>query len=359
MIYLNGYKDFAGGKTLFFNSKEDDTVIGVYKPEKGDLIIFDHNLWHSGEMVTSGEKYILRSDIIYRRLGGELKKSTEFCGEGHLGYIWTATVWNDQLLTSGRDKKIKIWSKEGHKVGELRGHDSSVLSVIAFDEKTILSASRDKTIKIWSQLDSGELGVSNSLKYHDGAVLTLCKIDDQSFLSGGADGVLNRIEISGKRVANIQAHHEWIWGVAKITSTYFATTSEDGALKIWEIEQQKMVASWQGDVPMNAVAVEDSRIFVGRFDGSILIFDFEKGTKSLMQIFQKKCHTGIIRKILVTKNGLYSASEDSTAKKWKKDTLELLATFQHKNFVQDLATFGGVLITVSYDGTIKRNLSKR
>ncbi len=359
MIYLNGYEEFAGGKTLFFNSKEDDTVIGVYKPEKGDLIIFDHNLWHSGELVTSGEKYILRSDIIYRRLGGGLKKSTEFCGEGHLGYIWTATVWNDRLLTSGRDKKIKIWSKAGEKIGELSGHDSSVLSVIAFDKKIMLSASRDQTIKIWTELDGRELGIANSVKYHDGAVLTLCKMDAQSFLSGGADGVLNRITISGERVATLQVHDEWIWGIAKITSKYFTTISEDGSLKIWDMEELEMVASWQGAVPMNSIAVEGLRIFVGRLDGSILIYDFEKGTKSLRQIFEKKCHTGIIRKLLVTEHGLYSASEDNTAKKWEKDTLELLATFQHKNFVQDLVVFSGVLISVSYDGTIRRNLSKR
>jgi len=25
-----------------------------------------------------------------------------------IGYIWTATVWNERLLTSGRDKEIKI-----------------------------------------------------------------------------------------------------------------------------------------------------------------------------------------------------------------------------------------------------------
>jgi len=108
MIYLNGSEDFTGGNTLFFNSKEAEKIIGSYEPQKGDLIIFDHNLWHSGEVVTGGEKYILRSDIIYRRISGGNEVSSEFCGEGHLGYIWTATVWNERLLTSGRDKEIKI-----------------------------------------------------------------------------------------------------------------------------------------------------------------------------------------------------------------------------------------------------------
>jgi WD40 repeat protein len=78
-------------------------------------------------MVTKGEKYILRSDIIYKKVDDENKKMRTFCGEGHLGYIWTATVWNDSLLTSGRDKKIKVWSNKGIKVEEILGHESSIL----------------------------------------------------------------------------------------------------------------------------------------------------------------------------------------------------------------------------------------
>jgi len=42
-----------------------------------------------------------------------------------------------------------------------------------------------------------------------------------------------------------------------------------------------------------------------------------------------------------------------------KGQLDLVETFQHNNFVQDITVFDGVLTTVSYDGTIKRNLTKK
>lgn len=356
MIYLNGEEGFTGGKTLFFNSKKDDTIIGTYEPKKGDLIIFDHNLWHSGATVTSGEKYILRSDIIYRRIGGGKEISQDFFAEGHLGYIWTATPWNDRLLTSGRDKKIKIWSKEGVKVGELLGHESSILKVIAFDKTTILSASRDRTIKIWNHSGEGQFKIMYSVVYHEGAVLALCKMNDKEFLSGGADGLLNRIRNNGELVETIHAHDEWIWGIAKFLCNHFATISEDGCLKIWEIHKQKEVANWYGTIPINSIAIEDSRVYVGRLDGSILIFNFDEKENSLNLIFNKKCHDGIIRKMLITSQYLYSASEDNTAKKWTKDELKEVETIHHKNFVQDITFFDGALITVSYDGTIKRKL---
>jgi prolyl 4-hydroxylase len=58
LIYLN--ENYTGGATLF-----DDTII---KPEKGKAVIFPHELSHSGQQITDGEKYILRSDIMYRKL---------------------------------------------------------------------------------------------------------------------------------------------------------------------------------------------------------------------------------------------------------------------------------------------------
>lgn|GEM_PF-4557512 len=64
-------------------------------------------------------------------------------------------------------------------------------------------------------MEGGHLEVKHNLVYHDGAVLALCKIDENEFLSGGADGLLNRINISGELVATIQAHNEWIWDIAR------------------------------------------------------------------------------------------------------------------------------------------------
>jgi prolyl 4-hydroxylase len=56
LIYLNS--DFEGGETGF-----DDMIV---KPETGMALIFDHNVRHEGIATTSGIKYVLRSDIMYR-----------------------------------------------------------------------------------------------------------------------------------------------------------------------------------------------------------------------------------------------------------------------------------------------------
>ncbi len=355
MIYLNGSEDFDGGRTLFFNSKEDDSVIANYVPEKGDLMIFDHNLWHSGELVLNGEKYILRSDIVYEKIDGISKGRDGFCREGHLGYIWTATMLNDNLITSGRDKKIKIWSKEGRKVAELTGHANSIISVIAFDEQTIISASRDMSIKIWTRTERTQFQFVKSLDYHEGAVLCLCKIDDDTFLSGGADGVLNQIRIDGTLIRKFNAHDEWIWGIAKIDSTYFATIGEDGALKIWEHNKDKETTIWKGVIPINSIVVNDDIILLGRLDGTIIQLRFNKMDASIIELTKKKCHDGIIRRLAIDQAFLFSAGEDNKLKIWDKETFDLITTHKHKNFVQDIALQDDFVITVSYDGEIIKN----
>ena len=56
MIYLND--TYEGGETTF-----NDLVI---YPQKGMALIFFHDLEHEGNKIVSGEKYVLRTDIMYR-----------------------------------------------------------------------------------------------------------------------------------------------------------------------------------------------------------------------------------------------------------------------------------------------------
>jgi predicted 2-oxoglutarate/Fe(II)-dependent dioxygenase YbiX len=58
MIYLND--GFDGGSTTF--SDWDVEIV----PKAGTMLVFEHALLHTGEAVTRGRKYVLRSDVMYR-----------------------------------------------------------------------------------------------------------------------------------------------------------------------------------------------------------------------------------------------------------------------------------------------------
>lgn len=66
-IYLND--KFKGGQTRFHGGGKHYDV----KPKTGSILIFDHNLLHQGAVVKAGKKYVVRTDVMYRKMrtGGD------------------------------------------------------------------------------------------------------------------------------------------------------------------------------------------------------------------------------------------------------------------------------------------------
>ena len=71
MVYLNA--DFAGGTTDFYH--EDNALFLRVTPEPGMALIFRHAILHAGVAVEAGRRYVLRSDVMYRR--AEIKGRSE------------------------------------------------------------------------------------------------------------------------------------------------------------------------------------------------------------------------------------------------------------------------------------------
>ena len=61
MVYLND--DFSGGATNFYNG--DGTPNARVQPKHGMALVFRHAQLHEGAPVTSGRKYVLRTDVMY------------------------------------------------------------------------------------------------------------------------------------------------------------------------------------------------------------------------------------------------------------------------------------------------------
>ena len=63
--YLN--QKYEGGETRIFpdSAKKEDFI--DIKGEEGSCLIFRHRVYHSGLVVNSGIKYVLRSDIFVEK----------------------------------------------------------------------------------------------------------------------------------------------------------------------------------------------------------------------------------------------------------------------------------------------------
>ncbi len=60
MVYLND--GFCGGTTNFYDCPETQI-----RPVQGTALVFDHRTLHEGAVVQSGQKYVLRTDVMYGR----------------------------------------------------------------------------------------------------------------------------------------------------------------------------------------------------------------------------------------------------------------------------------------------------
>jgi len=69
MIYLNDDSAFEGGNTIFYDSAGSKATHSI-APKAGLALVFiqgsEGNMLHCGEGITSGTKYILRTDIMFR-----------------------------------------------------------------------------------------------------------------------------------------------------------------------------------------------------------------------------------------------------------------------------------------------------
>ncbi len=69
LIYLNdGYE---GGETIFYRDSGMlrpclETRVATIAPKQGQILIFEHQQLHEGAPVISGQKYVLRTDVMYQ-----------------------------------------------------------------------------------------------------------------------------------------------------------------------------------------------------------------------------------------------------------------------------------------------------
>eukprot|EP01084_Bolivina_argentea_P158473 276049_1 len=62
VIYLN--ENFKGGSTMLWDLQNYDNNKPVI-PEIGMVLCFQHDIWHEGEELIKGTKYIIRTDVMY------------------------------------------------------------------------------------------------------------------------------------------------------------------------------------------------------------------------------------------------------------------------------------------------------
>jgi hypothetical protein len=111
-IYLNTVRASDGGATRFLSSRDAHTILACSQPILGTAALFRDDLWHDGEELREGKKWLLRTDVMYRR---EKDFDWEvFCRERELskeGRARKALSFAEGLEDAGGTEEAVKWYK--------------------------------------------------------------------------------------------------------------------------------------------------------------------------------------------------------------------------------------------------------
>ncbi len=334
MVYLNDATEFEGGDTRFFAGRRDtDPVTFRVTPKAGRLIVFDHTIWHDGAPVTAGQKYVLRSDLLYRRVAGRPE------AEGHRGYVWKAIPLPcGGVATTGRDKTIRLWNADLQPTGMWRAHRSSVFALAVAPDGTLYSGSRSGHLRAWSP--AGELIAEATV---DGALLD-ARWTRWGLITAGADGCIRRWRPGLEHSETWTGHAGWVWRISE-TKGGLLSAGEDGTVRMWKPDGSHVVL-YQGAHPITTVIPLEDGFATGDGVGVVRVH-----RPRIVRVVAD--HAARVRDLmLVAPHLLASAAEDDRVTITDLQTDAQILVFEHDDFVTSLAMHRGHLLSTSYDGGV-------
>jgi hypothetical protein len=346
LLYLSDASDYEGGSTRFFTSNNKETLLLDVKGNKGDVLIFDHTLWHEGGKIDSGTKHILRSDVLFLENEKSVKESA------HLGYIWKIIQAKKMLITSGRDAKIKVWDEDGNLIQTIHEHSSSVLDLAA-SENRLFSCSRDSSIVSYSRID-------NRYKLHakvdttHGTVLSIDVITENLVVSSGSDGIIKLWDENLLLQCEIKGHDGWCWKVSSIEQGQFYSIGSDGMFKKWRVINNKITLIFEikiSVVALRAIIVVSDDAWIGTESGEVLHISSVNGDT----YSRKKLHEGIVREVTHHNGLIYTCGEDGAVYRLdpKNDDKKLLT--MHRDFATSITIVDALIYSGGYDGKVRVN----
>jgi len=211
--------------------------------------------------------------------------------DGHKDSIYAMALSPDgqTLATGSYDQKIKLWNvATGKEIKTLSGHNGCVYD-LAFraDGKILASASADRTVKLW-EVPSGDRRETFSQSTKE-VFAVVFSPDGKHLYAGGADNRIRVWEVSetAAETSNPILHSKFAHEGAILSLTFSAdgkfliSAADDRTVRLWDPLQMKeqLLLEPQPDWPPALACTEGRKLFVGRLDGSISLYDAGTGKR--------------------------------------------------------------------------------
>lgn len=192
-----------------------------------------------------------------------------------------------ELASASYDRLIKIWdAASGREITTLKEHNDAVYS-IAFlpDGHQLVSAAGDRTVKIWDVATSRRVFTMSDAT--DALYAVAVHPRGSEIAAGGADRMIRTWSwtddpsIPGGRTATLRrstfAHGDSVLRLAySADGGTLVSTGADRLIKVWDAEtlRERVALELQPDWVMDlALSPDGKRLVVGRYDGTLGIYD--------------------------------------------------------------------------------------
>lgn len=124
MIYLNDVAPADGGATVFLKPMKPNVVLESIHPTAGMVLCFSHDIYHAGDMFNGAAKYLMRSDVMYRRRKEQPPSDVPPTSPSHLAIARQKVKEAEDLEAVGDAAKAAQLYRQAYKLApELERHD--------------------------------------------------------------------------------------------------------------------------------------------------------------------------------------------------------------------------------------------
>ena len=307
----------------------------------------------------------LDGNLIKTFIDSSLKQSDceNYKEVSHCDEVWDVgfSFDNKTIATGSRDKKVKLWNRDGKLIKTLKGHTDGILSLSLSRDGILATGGYDKIVNLWD-ISNGQL--LDTLSGHRLDILSLSfSPNGQILASGSFDKTVKLWEVKPKRLYSLIGHIDQVFDVSfSPNGKIVATASRDKTVKLWDRNGKFLADLTDHNAPVWSVDFShDSQIIAtASNDGELKFWNKQDGKWTINNTY-KKHQSGIIDVSFSSNSQIIAtASADHTTKLWeKKDgewiVVQTLNGKGHESEVHSVEFHPSekTLATASNDATVK------